>query len=256
MSKTNANTKQSFDPAAAFPAFTMPNFDVDALVASQRRNVEALTEANKLATDGAQAFATRQAEILKSVVDTYADAMRGLMTANDPQTSVAKQAEFAKSTFETSPSSVAAKIGLGAKSRSMQRARCSRGVLSAVKDTWNELQGAWDKLIGELAPESPSNIIRLEKKSDELRSKLVRPEYPPLPDIPNALLAIKLGPDREALEAYEKDLREYQMHQAQNQREFYETQQELLILVARKTKSAKLGRDVAAELFPSSLNRE
>ncbi len=102
MSKTNANTKQSFDPAAAFPAFTMPNFDVDALVASQRRNVEALTEANKLATDGAQAFATRQAEILKSVVDTYADAMRGLMTVNDPQTSVAKQADLAKSTFETS----------------------------------------------------------------------------------------------------------------------------------------------------------
>ena len=115
MSKTNADTKQSFDPAAAFPAFTMPNFDaaafpaftmpnfdVDALAASQRRNVEALTEANKLASDGAQAFATRQAEILKSVVDTYADAMRGLMTGNDPQASVAKQAEFAKSTFETS----------------------------------------------------------------------------------------------------------------------------------------------------------
>lgn len=99
---TNGNAKPSYDPSAAFTAFAMPTFDVDALVASQRRNVEALTEANKLATDGAQAFANRQAEILKNVVDAYADAMRGLMTLNDPQTSVAKQAEFAKDSFETS----------------------------------------------------------------------------------------------------------------------------------------------------------
>lgn len=102
MSKTNASAKPSFDPAAVFPAFAMPTFDVDALVANQRRNVEALTEANKLATDGAQVFANRQAEILKNVVDAYADAMRGLMTGNDPQASAAKQAEIAKTSFETS----------------------------------------------------------------------------------------------------------------------------------------------------------
>jgi phasin family protein len=106
MPKTNANAKLSFDPAAAFPAFAMPNVDVDAMAAFQRRNVEALTEANKLATDGVQAFATRQAEILKIAVDAYSDAMRGLMTFNDPQTSVAEQAEIAKASFETSNSNL------------------------------------------------------------------------------------------------------------------------------------------------------
>ncbi len=108
MTKTNANGSPttSFDPAAAFPAFAMPNFDVDALAESQRRNVEALTEANKLVTDGAQAFAVRQAEILKDAVDAYAGALRGLMTVNDPQTSVAKQAELAKDTIKTSNASL------------------------------------------------------------------------------------------------------------------------------------------------------
>ncbi len=108
MTKTNANggAKTSFDPAAAFPAFTMPNFDADVLVESQRRNVEALTEANKLVTDGAQAFAVRQAEILKGAVDAYADVMRGLMTVNDPKASVAKQAELAKDTIKTSNASL------------------------------------------------------------------------------------------------------------------------------------------------------
>ena len=96
----------NFDPTTAFPAFAMPNFDVDALAASQRRNVEALTEANKLVTDGAQAFAVRQAEILKGAVDAYADVMRGLMTVNDPKASVAKQAELAKDTIKTSNASL------------------------------------------------------------------------------------------------------------------------------------------------------
>ncbi len=106
MTKTNANgsakATPSFDPASVFPSFAMANFDVDALAASQRRNVEALTEANKLASDGARAFAARQAEILKGAVDAYTDVMRGLMTVNDPQINVAKQAELAKTTIETS----------------------------------------------------------------------------------------------------------------------------------------------------------
>jgi phasin family protein len=105
----NATAKPSFDPAAAFtafPTYPMPNFDVDALAANQRRNVEALTEANKLVTDGAQAFAVRQAEILKGAVDAYADVMRGLMTVNDPKASVAKQAELAKDTIKTSNASL------------------------------------------------------------------------------------------------------------------------------------------------------
>ena len=119
MSKTNANASAtpSFDPADMFSAFTMPNFDVDALVASQRRNVEALTEANKLASDGAQAFATRQAEILKGAVDAYADAMRGLMAFNDPQASVAKQAEIAKTSFETSNANMRELTEIAAKAK-------------------------------------------------------------------------------------------------------------------------------------------
>ena len=125
MSKTNANasTTPSFDPADMFSSFTMPtmptmpNFDVDALVASQRRNVEALTEANKLASDGAQAFATRQAEILKGTVDAYADAFRGLMTLNDPQNGAAKQAEFAKTSFETSNANIRELTEIAAKAQ-------------------------------------------------------------------------------------------------------------------------------------------
>ena len=105
MTKTTASdtasAKPLFDPASMFSSFAMPNFDIDAMAANQRRNVEALTEANKLACDSARDFATRQAEIMKSTIDAYADTMRSLMTVSDPATRVTKQAELAKSTIET-----------------------------------------------------------------------------------------------------------------------------------------------------------
>ena len=118
-------------------------------------------------------------------------------------------------------------------------------------DTWNALQAAWNKLIGEVAPEPPPDIIRLIKKSDALQSKPVAPEFPPPPDIPNALLAGKMR-----LETYEKDFSEFKKRLAEHQRKFDDVERERQKLVARTTESLNLGRDVATELFPSSLNRE
>ena len=41
--------------------FKLPNVDVDAVVAAQKKNIEALTSANQLAVEGMQAIARRQA---------------------------------------------------------------------------------------------------------------------------------------------------------------------------------------------------
>ncbi len=143
MTKTNANGSAkaipSFDPASLFPSFAMPNFDmptfdVDALVTSQRRNVEALTEANKLASDGARAFAVRQAEILKGAVDAYTDVMRGLLTVNDPQTNVAKQAELAKTTIETSNANLRELAEIAAKAQTKSLDVINKRVVESIDE--------------------------------------------------------------------------------------------------------------------------
>ena len=100
MAKTSATP--NFDPAAAFAPFALPTVDVDALIAAQRRNVEALTEANQVAADGVKSFATRQTDIVRGVFDDYAKAMNALMGVGDPQTGAVKQAELAKASFEKS----------------------------------------------------------------------------------------------------------------------------------------------------------
>ena len=51
-----------FDVTKMFAAFPMKPFDVEAVWAAQRRNVEALTQANQLAVEGAHAVVKRQIE--------------------------------------------------------------------------------------------------------------------------------------------------------------------------------------------------
>ena len=98
MSKTNA--APSFDPAAVFASWKP--VDVEALIAAQRRNVEALTAANKAAVDGARALAAVQIEFVRGAVDEYATVWSELLAVKDPKVGVAKQAELTKAAYESS----------------------------------------------------------------------------------------------------------------------------------------------------------
>ncbi|PHK93519.1 phasin [Pseudoroseomonas rhizosphaerae] len=73
--------------------------DVEALAAAQRRNFEALSAANKVALEGAQAVARRHMEILQSSMSEMTQAMQGLTTEADPQAKAARQAEMLKATY-------------------------------------------------------------------------------------------------------------------------------------------------------------
>ena len=79
----------------------MPNLDMDGVMASQKRNFEALSQANKLATEGFQAVAKRQAEIFKETMEQAQSAMKGMMGGGtSPEANASKQADFAKTAFE------------------------------------------------------------------------------------------------------------------------------------------------------------
>jgi phasin family protein len=87
------------DMSKMFGDFKMPNVDADAFMASQRKNMDAVTQANKLAAEGFQAVAKRQAEIFKETMEHAQSAMKGMMgggASPDPS----KQAELAKTAFE------------------------------------------------------------------------------------------------------------------------------------------------------------
>jgi phasin family protein len=80
--------------------FKLPQVDVEAMVAAQRRNIETLTAANKLALEGMQAVAKRNLEILQQAMADLTEAMKALASAEAPQAKAAKQAELMKAGFE------------------------------------------------------------------------------------------------------------------------------------------------------------
>ena len=76
--------------------------DSEALLTAHRRNLDALTAANRVAMEGAQAVARRHIEIMQQTMAELSDSMRSLSTAESPQAKGAKQAELLKRAYEHS----------------------------------------------------------------------------------------------------------------------------------------------------------
>jgi phasin family protein len=97
------NGKQSFldyDMTKAFSAFSFPGFSVEAVMAAQRKNIEAFTQANQLAMEGVQAFARRQVELAREAFEGAPAFFKELSQPTPPQERIAKNAAIAKATFE------------------------------------------------------------------------------------------------------------------------------------------------------------
>jgi len=78
-----------------------PMFDVEAAFAAQRKNVEALTAANRVAVEGAQAVFRRQAELVREAIEELSTVSKEFSAAGSPEDKLLKQTELAKSAFET-----------------------------------------------------------------------------------------------------------------------------------------------------------
>jgi phasin family protein len=74
--------------------------DVETLLNAHRKNLEVLSQANKVALEGAQAVAKRHTEILQQTASELADTLRALTAAETPQAKAAKQAELLKGAYE------------------------------------------------------------------------------------------------------------------------------------------------------------
>ncbi|MEO5336372.1 MAG: phasin family protein [Magnetospirillum sp. WYHS-4] len=96
-----------FDPAKMTEEFTkmagqyqVPGVDMNAVIDSQRKNLEAVTQANRVALEGMQAFAKRQAEILQQTLGETVAAVESLTGSGTPQEATAKQADLVKTAYE------------------------------------------------------------------------------------------------------------------------------------------------------------
>lgn len=98
--KSSAFSFPEFDVTKILADFKVPGVDVEAMLASQRRNIEAVTAANQLAVEGLQAVIRRQAEIVRASLEESSGYVNQLISAGTPEEKAAKQADLVKVAFE------------------------------------------------------------------------------------------------------------------------------------------------------------
>jgi len=88
------------DVGKTFAGFAFPGFDVDTLIAAQRKNFEALTLANQVAVEGIQALVKRQVEIASAAIEEASAAVKELTVPGGAEEKIAQNAALVKASYE------------------------------------------------------------------------------------------------------------------------------------------------------------
>lgn len=74
--------------------YKLPGVDMTAVIEARRKDIEAITEANKIAYEGMQALVQKQAEILSQSMQEIQAAAQKLAAGGDPAAAMTRQGEF------------------------------------------------------------------------------------------------------------------------------------------------------------------
>lgn len=149
--KTNGTMFPEWDLSKVWADMKMPEFDVDALIAVQQKNIEAMNMANKAAVDGWQAFAKKQAELWQAAVEDTGALAQDVAAAKEPADKIAKQAAFAKSSIEAGISNAREAQELAAKA--------TNKTVDIVSKRWVESVEEAVAMVGKVTPMATAAAI-------------------------------------------------------------------------------------------------
>jgi phasin family protein len=96
---------KDFDFSKTFSELKVPAIpDMEAILATHKRNLEALSDANRVALEGAQAVARRHLEIMQSTMSELTEGMKSMSVTEAPASRAAKHAELLKHAYENAVS--------------------------------------------------------------------------------------------------------------------------------------------------------
>lgn len=129
----------------------IPGVNVEAMVDAQKRNMEVLTAANKLAFDGFQAILRRQGEFMRGALEEASDVAGRMTSTTDPQQRMAFQADVTKEAFERTVANLRELTELAANSNTEVLDLLTRRVTESLDELGNVLrnQPAVSPLMGD-----------------------------------------------------------------------------------------------------------
>jgi phasin family protein len=133
--KTFDPSKMADDMTKMLGQYKLPGLDMDSIVASQKKNVEAVVAANRTVVEGVQSVMKRQAEILQETMSEMSKAFETLTkSGTSPQDLVAAQVDMAKAAFERSLSSMRELAEMVAKSQSDAAAKINERITASLDE--------------------------------------------------------------------------------------------------------------------------
>lgn len=97
-----ANLLQQPEFSNFFESFKIAPFDIQSLMETQRKNIQAITEAQQIAIENFQAITQRQTEMLSQIVEENSKIATQIMGEGTPEEKIAKQADLFKGLYERS----------------------------------------------------------------------------------------------------------------------------------------------------------
>jgi len=128
------NPFQFVDFTKMMEQYKLPGVDFGALVERQRKDIEALTEANRIAAEGMQALAKLEAEILQKTMQEVMAAMSKAATGGDPMANASRQADLAQQAFGKALANMRELAEVASKSQSDAYAVISKRVQQSIQE--------------------------------------------------------------------------------------------------------------------------
>ena len=131
--------------------FGLPQVDVEQLLETNRKNLEALGESAKVAAGGAQSVAQKQREILEAGLREASALARGYQPMGNAQEILAKQTEFVKKVFDISVQGARDSAELATQSTS----EAVKIIHERMKASLEEIRGSVSRQSGQARSETP-----------------------------------------------------------------------------------------------------
>ena len=124
-----------------FENYQSSPFDIQGFMETQRKNIQALTDAQALTVENIQAIAQRQSAILSEMVEDNAIIAKELMTEGTPEEKVAKNADLFKKAYERSVKN----MNELSEMLNQSNQEASEIINKRVKATLNEVKSSMEK---------------------------------------------------------------------------------------------------------------
>ena len=121
--------------------FNLPGLDINSLIESQKKDIEALTAANQRAYEGVQSLAQRQIELLQEAMQKWQASTHGANVGQAIASGAPKQVEAAKQAFEQAFANMRELTEMAAKSQTEAYSIIQKRMQERMEEIARPLQG-------------------------------------------------------------------------------------------------------------------